>query len=122
MDEEMIFNPDPSIRGDVEVQVNGVRSLAEKEAKEGSLEWAIQSLAPFAQGVQIPSEVIMRLIRELFEQRGIDTKGLPSFDMIDAVRDDMADQGLPAPTAGGQDPTAQLDGRSQIAINQIEGS
>lgn len=122
VDEEMIFNPDPSIRGDVEVQVNGVRSLAEKEAKEGSLEWAIQSLAPFAQGVQIPSEVIMRLIRELFEQRGIDTKGMPSFGMIDAVRDDMADQGLPAPTAGGQDPTAQLDGRSQIAINQIEGS
>ena len=122
VDEEMIFNPDPSIRGDVEVQVNGVRSLAEKEAKEGSLEWAIQSLAPFAQGVQIPPEVIMRLIRELFEQRGIDTKGMPSFGMIDAVRDDMADQGLPAPTAGGQDPTAQLDGRSQIAINQIEGS
>lgn len=122
VDEEMIFNPDPSIRGDVEVQVNGVRSLAEKEAKEGSLEWAIQSLAPFAQGVQIPSEVIMRLIRELFEQRGIDTKGLPSFDMIDAVRDDIADQGLPTPTAGGQDPTAQLDGRSQTAINQIEGS
>ena len=122
VDEEMIFNPDPSIRGDVEVQVNGVRSLAEKEAKEGSLEWAIQSLAPFAQGVQIPPEVIMRLIRELFEQRGIDTKGMPSFDMIDAVRDDMADQGLPPPTAGGQDPTAQLDGRSQTAINQIEGS
>ena len=122
VDEEMIFNPDPSIRGDVEVQVNGVRSLAEKEAKEGSLEWAIQSLAPFAQGVQIPPEVIMRLIRELFEQRGIDTKGMPSFGMIDAVRDDMADQGLPAPTAGGQDPTAQLDGRSQTAINQIEGS
>lgn len=122
VDEEMIFNPDPSIRGDVEVQVNGVRSLAEKEAKEGSLEWAIQSLAPFAQGVQIPPEVIMRLIRELFEQRGIDTKGMPSFGMIDAVRDDMADQGLPAPTAGGQNPTAQLDGRSQIAINQIEGS
>ena len=47
---------------------------------------------------------------------------MPSFGMIDAVRDDMADQGLPAPTAGGQDPTAQLDGRSQIAINQIEGS
>lgn len=122
VDEEMIFNPDPSIRGDVEVQVNGVRSLAEKEAKEGSLEWAIQSLAPFAQGVQIPPEVIMRLIRELFEQRGIDTKGIPSFGMIDAVRDDMADQGLPAPTAGGQNPTAQLDGRSQTAINQIEGS
>ena len=122
VDEEMIFNPDPSIRGDVEVQVNGVRSLAEKEAKEGSLEWAIQSLAPFAQGVQIPPEVIMRLIRELFEQRGIDTKGMPSFGMIDAVRDDMADQGLPAPTAGGQNPTAQLDGRSQTAINQIEGS
>ena len=122
VDEEMIFNPDPSIRGDVEVQVNGVRSLAEKEAKEGSLEWAIQSLAPFAQGVQIPPEVIMRLIRELFEQRGIDTKGMPSFGMIDAVRDDMADQGLPAPTAGGQNPTAQLDARSQTAINQIEGS
>ena len=122
VDEEMIFNPDPSIRGDVEVQVNGVRSLAEKEAKEGSLEWAIQSLAPFAQGVQIPPEVIMRLIRELFEQRGIDIKGMPSFDMIDAVRDDIADQGSPPPTAGGQDPTAQLDGRSQIAINQIEGS
>ena len=122
VDEEMIFNPDHSIRGDVEVQVNGVRSLAEKEAKEGSLEWAIQSLAPFAQGVQIPPEVIMRLIRELFEQRGIDIKGMPSFDMIDAVRDDIADQGSPPPTAGGQDPTTQLDGRSQIAINQIEGS
>ena len=122
VDEEMIFNPDPSIRGDVEVQVNGVRSLAEKEAKEGSLEWAIQSLAPFAQGVQIPPEVIMRLIRELFEQRGIDTKGMPSFDMIDAVRDDMVDQQIGTPTAGGQNPTAQLDGRSQTAINQIEGS
>lgn len=123
VDEEMIFNADASIRGDVEVQVNGVRSLAEKEAKEGSLEWALQSLAPFAQGVQIPSEVIMRIIREIFEQRGIDTTGLPSFDMVDAVRDDLADQQIATePTAGGMNPTAQLDGRSQVAINQIEGS
>ena len=122
VDEEMIFNQDISIRGDVEVQVNGVRSIADKEAKEGSLEWALQSLAPFAQGVQIPPEVIMRLIVELFEQRGISTSGLPSFDMIDAVRNDLAGQMPQQPTQGGQNPTGQLDGRSQVAINQIEGN
>ena len=122
VDEEMIFNSDTSVRGDVEVQVNGVRSLAEREAKEGSLEWALQSLAPFAQGVQISPEVIMRLVREIFEQRGIDTTGLPSFDMLDAVRSDLSDQAGADPTAGGASPTAQLDGRSQVAINQIEGN
>lgn len=123
VDEEMIFGSDTSLRGDIQVQVNGVRSLAEKEAKEGSLEWALQSLAPFSEGVQIPSEVIMRIIREIFDQRGIDATGLPSFDMVDAVRDDLADsQGGVDPTQGGADPTAQLDGRSQVAINQIEGS
>ena len=65
----------------------------------------------------------MRIIREIFEQRGIDTTGLPSFGMVDAVRDDLADQQIATePTAGGMNPTAQLDGRSQVAINQIEGS
>lgn len=121
VDEEMVFNPDPSIRGDVEVQVNGVRSLAEKEQKQGSLEWALQSLAPFAQGVQIPSEWVMRVIIDMLEQNGVSTKGLPSFGMLDAVRDDLADSGLPEPTSGEDNPTAQLDGRSQVAINQIEG-
>lgn len=129
VDEEMMFNDDINIRGDVEVQVNGVRSLAEKEQKDGALEWALQSLVPFAQGVQIPPEVILRLIRELFEQKGIDVKGLPSFEMLDAVQEDITTIN-PDPTGGmgaappvsGVDPTAQLDGRSQVAIDQINGS
>ncbi len=125
VDDELRFSEDPTIRGDIEVQVNGVRSLAEKEAKEGSIQWAIQSLAPFAQGVQIPSDVILRLIRELFEQQGIDTTGLPDFTLSDAVNNDLLSQGQlgnnqPVPTQGGGDPTAYLDGRSQGAINQIE--
>lgn len=124
VDEEMLFSSDPSIRGDIQVQVNGVRSLAEKEAKDGSYEWALSALAPFAQGVQIPPEYFMRLITEFLEQKGVDTRGLPNFGMIDAVSDDLADAGVPpqAPVQGGGNPTGALDGRSQVAIDQIEGA
>lgn len=127
VDDELMFSTDEAIRGDIQVQVNGVRSLAEKEAKEGSIQWAIQSLAPFAKGVQIPSSVILRLIRELFEQQGIDTKDLPDYSYQDAMDTDLFNQGQigdgmqGAPTAGGGNPTEYLDGRSQTAINQIEG-
>lgn len=122
VDDEMMFGTDMGTRGDVEVQVNGVRSLAEKEAKEGSIQWAIQSLAPFAKGVEISPDVILRLVNELFDQYGLDKKGLPDYGVQDALSDDLMNQGQlgQAPTAGGENPTAQLDGRSQGAIDQIE--
>lgn len=124
VDEEMRFNPDNSIKGDIQVQVRGVRTLAEKEQKDGKLEWALQSLAPFAKGVQIPSEVIMRLIIEIMKNSGLSTKGLPNYDIIDAVQNDLMNIAPveSQPPVAGINPTTGLDGRSQTAINQINST
>lgn len=124
LDYEMMLNPDPDIRGDVQVQVNGVRSLSEKETKEGKIEWLVQSLTSAVGAGLVPKDVWLRLLRTIFEDNGIDTHGLPSFALQDALTDDIQSQnpsqGLDP--ASGANPTANLDGRSQGAINQINES
>lgn len=123
-DFELMYNPDESLKGDVNVRASGVEGLQEKEAQEGKLEWALQTIAPFAQNVQIPPEYFMRLFEKLLEHNGISTKGLPNFALQDAVSQDMASaQGGIAPETpaqpGGANPTAFLDGRSATAISTI---
>lgn len=128
-DYELMYNPDDTIKGDVNVKATGIRGLQEQEQQEGKLEWALQSLAPFAAGVQIPPEYFMRLIVKVLQANGIDTKGLPDFSMQDAVQRDLGQQGLLPGGEGAQTPpqpgsptaSTPLDGRSQNAVDTIAG-
>lgn len=128
VDFELMYNSDDTIKGDVNVSATGIRGLQEQEKQEGRLEWALQSLAPFAKGVSVPPEYFMRLFTKLLQANGIDTKGLPDFAMQDAMQRDLGQLGLlPNGGGGGQVPAqpgspvamAQLDGRSQNAIDTI---
>lgn len=121
VDYELMFNDDPTIKGDVNVQATGVRGLAEREQKEGRLEWALQSLGPFLSAGLVPPAYALRLLVEMFKQNGISTKGLPDFDMQDAINSDLGQTltGDGAPSPGLPDAAANLDGRSQTAIDTI---
>lgn len=131
VDFEQMYNEDDTIKGDVNVSATGIRGLQEQEQQQGKLEWAIQSLAPFAQGVQIPPEYFMRILEKLLQSYGIDTTGLPNFAMQDAISQDLGSQGLdPVGSSGNGGPgipqqpgspvaTTKLDGRSQNAVDTI---
>lgn len=137
VDYELQYNPDPSVKGDVNVYASGVRGLQEKEENQQNLTWVLQSLAPFAGGFQIPPEYMMRILEQLLSMMGISTKGLPNIALQDAMSRDrnisasLAGQmqpnaqgqpagpsGEPTPPVGGN-PTQYLDGRSQGAIDTI---
>lgn len=127
VDDELMSNTDPDLRGDVEVTVYGVQTIADKETKAGKLEWIMQSVASAVGSGLVDKDVFLRILRKVFEDSGIDTAGLPSFEFQDAVDRDInaLNGGIPPgpqpPTQGGMNPTADLDGRSQVAIDQIEG-
>lgn len=141
VDLELQYNPDPSIKGDINVQASGVRGLQEKEQQQNDLTWVLQSLAPFARGFEVPPEYVMRILQQLLQQKGISTKGLPNIGLQDAMNRDKgiiesltgaADLGAAAGAAAGTeaaiagapaqntgDYTQHLDGRSGGAINTI---
>lgn len=124
VDFELMYNEDDTIKGDVNVSATGIRGLQEKEQQQGRLEWAMQSLAPFAQGVQIPPEYFMRILEKLLQSYGIDTKGLPNFALQDAMQRDLGAQGMggqgnATPQPGSPVATTPLDGRNQNAIDTI---
>ena len=122
-----MYNSDDTIKGDVNVSATGIRGLQEQEQQEGKLEWALQSLAPFAQGVQVPPEYFMRLLEKLLQANGIDTKGLPNYAAQDAISRDLGMAGVQPGGANGQVPNqpgspvsqVPLDGRSQNAVDTI---
>lgn len=138
VDIELQFNPDPSLKGDVNVQASGVRGLQEKEQQQNDLTWVLQSLAPFAQGFEVPGAYIMRILQQLLESKGISTKGLPNISLQDAMN---RDQGIvesltgmqanaggvgpaggtvqDAPAMNTGDYTSHLDGRSGQALATI---
>lgn len=124
VDYEMMFSDDITLKGDVHVRARGVSGLVEQERQEGRLEWALQSLAPFA-GL-VPPEYIMRLIVAMLEQAGVPTKGLPNFSIEDAVSQDLASAGAlggGGPDGPGEmDPSGFLDGRSEVAQQAIAAS
>lgn len=140
VDLQLQYNPDPSIKGDVNVYASGVRGLQEKEENQQNLTWVLQSLAPFAQGFTIPPEYMMRILEQLLSMMGVNTKGLPNIALQDAMnRDQNITQSLMgamaqtqqggqggamaggngAPSANANDPTSYLDGRSASAISTI---
>lgn len=134
VDLELMFNPDQSIKGDVNVEAVGVRGMQEQEQQQNAMQWALQSLAPYANGFSIPPEYIMRLVVSLFKQMSVPTEGLPDFSLSDAMmRDQSMQQQLmavlgganggagqaPQQQPGGVDATANLDGRSAGAIDTI---
>lgn len=128
VDLELMDNNDPDLRGDVEVTVYGVQTIADKETKAGKLEWIMQSVVSAVGAGLVDKDVFLRLLRKVFEDSGIDTAGLPSFDFQDALNQDIdaLRGGIPVganpPVEGGASPTGSLDGRSQVAIDQIEGA
>lgn len=127
VDFELMYNDDDTIKGDVNVSATGIRGLQEQEQQEGKLEWALQSLAPFAQGVQVPPEYFMRLLEKLLQANGIDTKGLPNYAAQDAIARDLGMAGVQPGAEAGQVPNqpgspvsqVPLDGRSQNAVDTI---
>lgn len=122
VDYELKNNPDPSIKGDIYVEAKGARALQQREQQQDNLSWVLQSLAPFAQGFQVPPEYLQRILFKLLEGMGVPTKGLPNIALEDAVSEDI--EGARAtgmiPTNTNQDFTEALDGRSATAINAIE--
>lgn len=120
VDYELMYSDDPTIKGDINVRARGVSGLVDRERQEGRLEWALQSLAPFAS--MVPPQYIMRLIVAMLDQAGVPTKGLPDFDLQDAVTQDLsgAGTGETVPSPGGAQPQQFLDGRSQGAIDTIQ--
>lgn len=137
VDYQLQFNPDPSVKGDVNVYASGVRGLQQKEENQQNLTWVLQSLAPFAGNFQIPAEYMMRILESLLSMMGITTKGLPNIALQDAMSRDSniqtsllgqgQAQGQPgqqiagnsAPSSSAGNPTQYLDGRSANAINTI---
>lgn len=135
VDYQLQYNPDPGVKGDVNVYASGVRGLQEKEQNQQNLTWVLQSLAPFASGFSIPPEYMMRVLQQLLSTMGINTKGLPNLALQDAMSRDTniaasllgeMQGGVPAgavgggqPPSSGSDATQYLDGRSQGAINTI---
>ncbi|PHM52086.1 hypothetical protein [Xenorhabdus sp. KK7.4] len=136
VDIELQFNPNPSLKGDVNVRASGVRGMQEKEKQQGNLTWVLQSLAPFARGFEVPPAFIMRILEQLLSQMGVDTKGLPNIALQDAMNQDQgiiasltgmtdnvgaAQSGTieGAPAMNNSDYTQPLDGRSAQAIQTI---
>lgn len=120
VDEILVTELDPSIKGDVRVRARGVSGIVEKDNHREQLNWAMQNLIPLMQLKDengkslIPAEAPIRLLYEQFKALGIDTRGIFSkdYELQDALQQDI---GTPP------DIVAQpnLDGRSQDAVNAI---
>lgn len=124
VDHELKYNPDPTIKGDIYVEAKGARALQQREQQQDNLSWVLQSLAPFAQGFQVPPEYLQRILFKLLEGMGVPTKGLPNIALEDAISEDIQGASVNGQIPQGieQDFTQALDGRSANAINTIEQS
>lgn len=126
VDWQLLYGTDPTIKGDIRVYARGVSGILEKESQREKLGWALQSIGPLVTTKMIPQQAVLRLVYQLFQAQGIPTDGiLPDFDSDDASSADMAMLTGQPPAGGGQlalpGSETQLDGRSQNAINAIEG-
>lgn len=133
VDWNLMYNPDPTIKGDVHAHARGVSGVLEREAQAQGLEWALQSIVPLTQAPGpdgqplIPQQAVLRLLYSLFQSRGIPTEGiLPDFDGMVAGEDDLAMVGAPqadpATVPSLPSPGVPLDGRSAAAAGAIAES
>jgi len=124
IDYELFYNSDESIKGDIRVHARGVSGLVEKENKENKLEWALQSLAPFAGRTDpvtgeytVPESAIRAILYELLKSAGINTEQIfPNYEIKHGLESDFP--AVPQAPVGG----ATLDGRSANAMDAISAS
>lgn len=125
VDTELMYNDDPTIKGDIKVQAQGLSGIEAKEEQTERLTWALQSLSALPEGVVSP-QAIERLLYYIFEAYGIPTKGiLPDFGMEDALSNDLGmsfTQGGGGGNVGQAMATAPLDGRSEAAAQTIQNA
>lgn len=122
IDHELMFSFDTTIKGDIKVYARGVSGIVEKENQDSKLQWALQSLAPFAQMIDpetkqpvVPPAAIKRMLYNILKSAGVPTEGIfPDYDLQTALKED----GQLNPMVQG----ATLDGRSQNAIEAISNS
>lgn len=126
IDHRLMFDNDPSIKGDIRVYARGVSGIVEKENKESKLEWVVQSISSWVgqpdenQVPIVPGSAIRELLATLFESAGIDVEKIfPNHRVAQAVN------GIPSnPTTNPLVDGSPLDGRSaaaQTAINNQAG-
>lgn len=131
VDWNLMFNPDPTIKGDVRAYARGVSGVMEREAQADGLQWALQSIVPLTQAPgpngqpMIPQAAVLRLLYSLFQAKGIPTDGiLPDFDSGDAEATDAGGGVAPNPALVQQSgtPSLPLDGRSAPAAQAIQNA
>ncbi|MBS0227819.1 MAG: hypothetical protein JSS23_03890 [Proteobacteria bacterium] len=131
VDWNLMFNPDPSIKGDVHAYARGVSGVMEREAQADGLQWALQSIVPLTQAPgpngqpMIPQAAVLRLLYSLFQAKGIPTDGiLPDFDSGDAKATDAGGGIAPNPALVQQSgtPNLPLDNRSAPAAEAVQNA
>lgn len=136
VDYNLMFNEDPTIKGDIRVHARGVSGIVEREAQRDKLGWALQSITPLVSAQMVPQQAVLRLLYTMFQSHGIPTEGIfPDFDGEDALNQDLGIAQQPPQPQGGQfdisgvnsTPLMQspmggvpLDGRSGDAVAAIE--
>jgi len=94
VDNELITNSDPSIRGDINVEVIGIEGLDDDANKVVRLNQTLQSFVGYAQAAQqlqgSPfSPIFMTLVRKILTMEGIDVSALPDMSMMADLNTDM---------------------------------
>lgn len=123
IDYELRTSTDASIRGDIRVYAKGVSGLIEQENKNGDLEWALQSISslvgtidPTTQQPIVPAQAVLRLLYQLFKNKGLSTEGIfPDFDKQAAMGEMLGSASI-QPLAD----LPKLDGRSAYAANTLQ--
>lgn len=123
IDHELMYNDDPSIKGDIRVYARGVSGIVEKEAQQNKLEWALQSIAPMMGIIDpetgrpiIPVTAPLRILYQIFKDNGLSTEGIfPDFELQSAVTQDVPSS---SPLIQG----ATFDGRNASAAQAIQAS
>lgn len=94
VDLELINNIDPTIRGDVNVEVIGIEGLDDDANKVVRLNQTLQSFVGYAQTAQqlqgSPfAGVFMTLVRKILTMEGVDVSTLPDFSLVSDLNSDM---------------------------------
>lgn len=130
VDWELLYNEDPSIKGDIHVYARGVSGVIERESKSSNMDWAIQSIASIADKTDangqliIPPDATARLLYEKFKLMGIPTEGIfPNYDLQSAAATDAGISPMDMRSQlASPEPSGMLDGRSGAAIEAINTS
>ena len=127
VDNELITNSDPSIRGDINVEVIGIEGLDDDANKVVRLNQTLQSFVGYAQAAQqlqgSPfSPIFMTLVRKILTMEGIDVSALPDMSMMADLNTDMNGgvTGLPMDQNTGQMLQNTPQGGQMMALNNTQ--